>query len=227
MMAGLLNAASHGTSKSEILKQANISWNVFKKYLKMALQSGLLCLSYSNFELTKKGELFLQKHADFSKRYLDTIAQLNKLSEEEDALREVFSKRKRKQIQNNQSLQQTDFNLALPTSDHSTFERIDNNEFKKELASLAFSPANISDIISLVEIIHKNNPTFFSGKKIAVIKSCLAYAYVRYTYSSGRPPHNLSRRNIAKFFGVYPATIQHQTKKYLELINGSLPKPQT
>jgi hypothetical protein len=87
------------------------------------------------------------------------------------------------------------------------------------LASLGFSQRNISDIISLAEIINKKHPTFFAGKKLAIIKSCLAYAYVKYSYSPGRPPRNLSRRKIADFYKVHPATIQHQTKKYQEIIN--------
>ena len=227
-MASLLNAASHGTSKSEILKQANISWSVFKKYLKFALQSDLLYLSYSNYEVTKKGEIFLQKHADFSPRYLDTMVQLDKLLEEGDALRQLFSSSKRKQTQNNQAVQKRDLDLSPTISDYGTFKRVDFNEFRNELATLGFSQGNISDILSLAEIINKKHPIFFAGKKLAVIKSCLAYAYAKYSYSPGRPPKNLSRSKIADFYRVYPPTIQHQTKKYQEIINEiASTKPQT
>ena len=73
LMASFLEVASHGSSSTQILKTANLSWFVFKKYRKYALRADFLCLSYSNYDVTKKGQLFLQKYKETSQYYIDTV----------------------------------------------------------------------------------------------------------------------------------------------------------
>ena len=194
IMASFLEAASHGFSPTQILKTANLSWLLFKKYRKYALRANFLSLSYSNYEVKKKGQLFLQKYKETSQYYNETAKIIDQLTNERNKLAMTFLKKNKKSSQKLQIAkpeQEPKFKFQVKdlTSD---FQRIDAKKYYNELLILGFKPKDATEIIAWLNIINRSNPTFFSGKKIGLIKACLAYAKTRISHSPSYPPRILS-----------------------------------
>jgi len=100
IMASFLEAASHGFSPTQILKTANLSWLLFKKYRKYALRANFLSLSYSNYEVKKKGQLFLQKYKETSQYYNETAKIIDQLTNERNRLAMTFLKKNKNRLKN-------------------------------------------------------------------------------------------------------------------------------
>lgn len=62
----MLYAASEKTKKTRIMYQANLSYQLFEKYFKSLLESGLVrCYDDSSYLITWKGKNFLQMYEDY------------------------------------------------------------------------------------------------------------------------------------------------------------------
>jgi predicted transcriptional regulator len=225
IMASFLEVASHGSSSTEILKTANLSWSVFKKYRKYALRADFLCLSNNNYEVTKEGQLFLQNYKEISQDYIETVKILDQLTNERNKLTMTFLK-KNKKSQPFQSMKSepepiVEFQVKDLKSD---LQRLDAKKYYDELVILGFKPKDATEIITWLNIINRSNPTVFSGKKISLIKACLAYANTRISHSPSYPPRTLARRKIAQYFGTTVGSIQISYKKYVSIIQESQKK---
>lgn len=69
IIADILRAAGSGAKKTRIMYVANLSYGLFEKYLGRTVQVGFLRLNDEGYEVTKKGETFLEKYFAFSSRY--------------------------------------------------------------------------------------------------------------------------------------------------------------
>ena len=69
IIADILHAAGSGTKKTRIMGVANLSYRLLEKYLGKTVQTGFLRLNDEGYEVTEKGQAFLEKYEDFSSRY--------------------------------------------------------------------------------------------------------------------------------------------------------------
>jgi predicted transcriptional regulator len=69
IIADILHAAGSGTKKTRIMGLANLSYRLLEKYLGKTVQTGFLRLNDEGYEVTKKGQAFLEKYEDFSSKY--------------------------------------------------------------------------------------------------------------------------------------------------------------
>jgi predicted transcriptional regulator len=69
IIADILHAAGNGAKKTRIMYIANLSHGLLEKYLSATVQSGFLRQNDDGYEVTEKGEAFLEKYVDFSGRY--------------------------------------------------------------------------------------------------------------------------------------------------------------
>jgi predicted transcriptional regulator len=97
IIADILHAAGSGAKKTRIMGVANLSYRLFEKYLGDTVQIGFLRMSDGGFEVTKKGQNFLEKYVSFSTRYSKLESELrNVLSEREVLTRMCQPSRNRK-----------------------------------------------------------------------------------------------------------------------------------
>jgi predicted transcriptional regulator len=67
--ADVLVAAGKGAKKTRIMYGANLSYRLLEKYLQETVQLGFLRFNSDGYEVTEKGQAFLEKYVDFSSRY--------------------------------------------------------------------------------------------------------------------------------------------------------------
>jgi len=75
IIADILHAAGSGAKKTRIMGGANLSYRLMEKYLKSVVQAGFLRLNDEGYEVTEKGQ-------DFLERYLDFVGRSSKLESE-------------------------------------------------------------------------------------------------------------------------------------------------
>jgi len=81
IIADILYIAGKGAKKTRIMYQANLSYDLLKRYLAETLEAGLISIDKGErlYVVTRKGEEFLEKYGKYSER-------CNKLQEQfEDA----------------------------------------------------------------------------------------------------------------------------------------------
>ena len=88
IIADVLEAVGDGAKKTRIMYIANLSYKLLGKYLKKTVEADLLNFNNDHFEVTEKGQLFLEKFKDFSSRY----AKLEREQEEISFEREVLER---------------------------------------------------------------------------------------------------------------------------------------
>lgn len=94
IIADMLHVVSEGSAKkTQIMYQANLSYRLLRKYLAEIVESRLIRFDRKNrcYELTSKGEKFLQKHKDYSRRNRHLEKRLNDLEDKKRALEELCS----------------------------------------------------------------------------------------------------------------------------------------
>jgi predicted transcriptional regulator len=69
IIADVLKAAGNGTRKTRIMRMANLSYGLLRKYLAETVSLGLLRLSQELYGVTENGEAFLKKHSEYTKNY--------------------------------------------------------------------------------------------------------------------------------------------------------------
>ena len=89
IIADILHAAGSGTKKTRIMGLANLSYRLLEKYLGKTVQSGFLRLNDEGYEVTKKGEAFLEKYEGFSSRYFKLESELQSAILEREMLKRM------------------------------------------------------------------------------------------------------------------------------------------
>lgn len=68
IIADILIAAGNGAKKTRIMYAANLSHDLLEKYLRETVDIGFLRLNGEGYEVTERGQAFLQKYTDFSSK---------------------------------------------------------------------------------------------------------------------------------------------------------------
>jgi predicted transcriptional regulator len=89
IIAAILTACSSNVAKTRIMYQANLSYKLLEKYLRIVSGLGLVRVEGQKYHLTEKGGEFLRKYNRFQLRYVDAQELLLSLDSEYREL-EVF-----------------------------------------------------------------------------------------------------------------------------------------
>jgi predicted transcriptional regulator len=76
ILAAVLNASSDGAKKTRIMRAANLSYNVLRKYLDETVGVGFLQLNNGSHETTGKGRRFLEMCPRFSSKHVNLRKQI-------------------------------------------------------------------------------------------------------------------------------------------------------
>ena len=68
-MAAILKVAIHSPKKTQIMYQANLSFQVLQKYLSELINASMICFQDEDqcYTLATKGRLFLEEYKEYSK----------------------------------------------------------------------------------------------------------------------------------------------------------------
>lgn len=86
IIADIINVARSGAKKTKIMYFANLSYLLLEKYLDDAVQAGFLRLAGDEYEVTRKGEAYLQRYEYFHNKYSRLQQDFEELRFEADAL---------------------------------------------------------------------------------------------------------------------------------------------
>jgi predicted transcriptional regulator len=86
IIADVLKAAGEGTRKTRIMRTANLSYGLLRKYLDEAVGLGYLRLSQEMYQVTEDGEAFLKKHSEYSKKYSKVGKEMENMKLEKEEL---------------------------------------------------------------------------------------------------------------------------------------------
>jgi len=86
IIADVLYAAGSGAKKTRIMYVANLSHGLLEKYLWATTRSGFLRSNHEGYEVTEKGQAFLEKYAVFSSRCLRVEKEFQNVNFEREAL---------------------------------------------------------------------------------------------------------------------------------------------
>jgi predicted transcriptional regulator len=89
IIADILHAAGSGSKKTRIMGVANLSYRLFEKYLGRTVQVGFLRLNDEGYEVTEKGQNFLEKYHDLSGRYSKLNSELQSVLCEKETLKRM------------------------------------------------------------------------------------------------------------------------------------------
>ena len=89
IIADILHAAGSGTKKTRIMGLSNLSYRLLEKYLGQTVQNGFLRLNDEGYEVTKKGQAFLEKYEDFSSKYSKLESELQSAIFEREILKRM------------------------------------------------------------------------------------------------------------------------------------------
>jgi predicted transcriptional regulator len=91
IVADVLDVAVEGAKKTRIMRSANLSHDLLKKYLEDAVGLGLLRANDGSYETTEKGREFLKLYAQFLSRYSRLQKDLEPLWSELESLEKMCS----------------------------------------------------------------------------------------------------------------------------------------
>ena len=69
ILADVLNATGGGARKTRIMQNANLSFALLEKYLGESLSLGFLRPNHFGYEVTQKGQSFLEQYNELHSRY--------------------------------------------------------------------------------------------------------------------------------------------------------------
>jgi predicted transcriptional regulator len=69
ILADVLTVAGKGARKTRIMREANLSYDLLKKYLGQAVNSALLQSNNYGFKTTEKGQKFLEQYKQLYEEY--------------------------------------------------------------------------------------------------------------------------------------------------------------
>jgi predicted transcriptional regulator len=214
----ILRATLTNGCKTGILLTANLSFALMEKYLNILVKADLLYFDSKSYKLTEKGQLFLQEYDKLKPQIREAETVLKKLELQRKDLQRQFLIKEKQEFNTTQPKEfvSSEKEFFAPKC---SLARIDCIKFYEELKTLGFSQKVAKEIISWIDLINISQPAFFSGKKINVIKTCLAYTASKILES----PCTLTRNSVAKFFGTSPTTIQRVYKNYLLVLKKAKP----
>lgn len=85
-MADVLAAAEKGARKTRIMQQANLSHDLLRKYLGEAVSNAFLQSNGFGFELTEKGQEFLEQYKHLYEEYSKVGSSLKSIMSKWEAL---------------------------------------------------------------------------------------------------------------------------------------------
>ena len=218
IVAAVLKAAETGAGVTRLMVSANLSHALTKKYLKITIESGLLQRNGQLYEITEKGRRYLQAYGNIQTSNIQIQELVKTAACQKTTLRQMLSNMEPSLAPEEQSPKQNE-TQALSNIPQ-TFKRINYDQFLQELQSLGFKPKDAIEIISWINTIAETKISAFFGKKSLTIKACLTYIGRKLL----KGQRSLSQRDVARFYGVYPSTIQQSFKEYQEILEKAKPE---
>ena len=91
IIADILRVVRGSARKTRIMYQANLSYKLLSRYLGEVLEAGLVRFGNNDcYELTEKGEEFLDRFGEYSKRRRSVEEKLNDVKDEKVILENTF-----------------------------------------------------------------------------------------------------------------------------------------
>jgi predicted transcriptional regulator len=92
IIADVLDIVSRGAKKTQIMYQANLSYTLLCRYLKVVSEAGLIILEKEEcYVLTARGKEFLTRHEEYSKRCKSLEEHLNHVNHDKTVLENMCS----------------------------------------------------------------------------------------------------------------------------------------
>ena len=92
IIADMLSVVRDGAKKTRIMYQANLSYTLLSRYLAEVLDAGLVSVdSDDRYRLTRRGQNFLDRFNEYSKRYDELEQQLNNVNNEKTVLENMIN----------------------------------------------------------------------------------------------------------------------------------------
>jgi predicted transcriptional regulator len=92
IIADILNVAKNGAKKTRIMYVANLSHRLLEKYLMETINVGFIRLNNDDYEVTEKGQLFLERYGQFSSKYSKFQRELENMKFEMEVLERMCAK---------------------------------------------------------------------------------------------------------------------------------------
>jgi predicted transcriptional regulator len=86
IIADILRAVGDGAKKTRIMYLANLSYRLLEKYLGETVDAGLVFPNHNSYEVTEKGQSFIERYGDFSSKYSKIKSELEKAMFEREVL---------------------------------------------------------------------------------------------------------------------------------------------
>ena len=90
ILADVLAAAGNGARKTRIMHEANLSYELLKKYLGEAVSNALLQSNSFGFELTEKGQKFLEQYKQLYEEYSKVGSSFKSIMSKWEALEQTY-----------------------------------------------------------------------------------------------------------------------------------------
>jgi predicted transcriptional regulator len=216
IVAAVLEESQTGSGISRIMNNANLSYNLVRNYLRVALNSNLIELRDSCYKTTEKGKKYLERYSNLKGEKIKVQESLKTIDEEKKNLSNLLSMKEEGLIEE-PSQQKKETNTFLVAS--IVIARIKLETFYNELLELGFETSEAAEIASWVKIIKDHSPTFLSGKKVCTIKACLAYIGGQVFGDSRK----FSQDKIAKFYDLYHWTINRTYRSFMTILRETCP----
>jgi predicted transcriptional regulator len=94
IIADILVVTRGGSSKTGIMFGAGLSFSLLEKYLDIVVNSGLVLVKSSRYELTEQGQEFLRQYRKFEEQYLKAQESLEALDLERQRLDRLCERQK-------------------------------------------------------------------------------------------------------------------------------------
>jgi predicted transcriptional regulator len=86
IVADILDAVGDGAKKTRVMYIANLSYKLLEKYLGKTVEAGLVSFNNGHYEVTEKGQVFLERFKSFSSRYSKLESKIEEASFERAVL---------------------------------------------------------------------------------------------------------------------------------------------
>jgi predicted transcriptional regulator len=91
IIADILSVVRGGAKKTHVMYQANLSFTLLKRYLTEVLEAGLVrCDDEDGYLLTGRGQSFLDRFDEYSKRCERVEEELNHVNNDKTVLEDYF-----------------------------------------------------------------------------------------------------------------------------------------
>jgi predicted transcriptional regulator len=91
IIADILSVVRDGAKKTHVMYQANLSFTLLKRYLTEVLEAGLVrCDDEDCYRLTGRGQAFLDRFGEYSKRCERVEEELNNVNDEKTVLENLI-----------------------------------------------------------------------------------------------------------------------------------------